>query len=92
MTIHPVSWLDIAFYATFLIPNIILQLSLHELIILLGLAVPYGNVTHVNAKLTSDKFLLCYLISLRMIDGRVAGNGRSGRMLSYEWFDLRLQI
>lgn len=42
--IQPTSWLDVLFYVTFLIPNLLFQLSVKELFLLCGLAIPYGTL------------------------------------------------
>jgi hypothetical protein len=42
--IKPISWLDIFFFAAFLIPNLIFQISAKELFLLLFVGVPYGTI------------------------------------------------
>jgi hypothetical protein len=46
------SWVDILFFGIFLVPNLVLQLAIKELLILCFLAIPYGIIAPTNSLLT----------------------------------------
>jgi len=48
--IPPISWMDMLFFGIFLVPNLLLQLSVREFLILVCLALPYCTSICIGSK------------------------------------------
>ena len=71
--INPISWADIFVFAVFLLPNLVLQLTAKELILLLFVAVPYGTI--FSASPFSKSLLVVFILPLQLIYDRFTTAG-----------------